>query len=70
MYWNYRVVKNNGYYGIVEVFYDDDGRVDGWIAPEDMEGPFGETVEELKDGLRLMSLAFEQPVFVLDPPEE
>lgn len=33
--WNYRVIKDGGNYRIVEVFYDDNGRIDGWADSTD-----------------------------------
>jgi hypothetical protein len=53
--WNYRVVHyNNGTYGIIEAFYDEEGDLDGYVSSEDLTLYGFSSVDELKDTLRLM----------------
>lgn len=68
MSWNYRYtkqVKNDvELYGIVEVYYDNEGNVSGWtdfINPNDWE-----ELSDLKGTLELMLKAFDREEFV--PP--
>lgn len=70
MSWNYRYtkqVKNDvEVYGIVEVYYDNEGNVNGWtdfIDPNDWE-----ELSDLKGTLELMLKAFDREEFV--PPAE
>lgn len=72
MHWNHRVMRQHFdgtdevTYGIREVFYNDDGSIDGWTAePID---PHGETVEELRADLERMLACLDRPV--LDEVEE
>ena len=64
MIWNYRVIrkveKEEYTFGIHEVYYKEDGTVEGWT--ENHGGPFGETVEELQRKLELMKTALDKPV--------
>lgn len=68
MSWNYRYTKQVKHdvevYGIVEVYYDDEGNVSGWtdfINPNDWE-----ELSDLKGTLELMLKAFDREEFV--PP--
>lgn len=73
--WNHRVMRRvypksvdpkQPYYGIYEVYYDAEGRPDGWTSePVDV---VGDTVEEVAETLRLMLKAVEQPVLDYDAP--
>jgi hypothetical protein len=45
-YWNYRVVSKDGYLGIHECHYDDDGQVE--FLTENAVDIIGEDAEELK----------------------
>ena len=72
MSWNYRVIKhkntkesihageNEYWYGIHECYYNEDDKIWGWT--EDSIRPFGDTLEEITDALKLMTLALEKPV--------
>ncbi len=51
---------DNYWYGIHEVYYDENGKVDGWTDCEIQ--PFGETPEELKQCFELMSLSFNKEI--------
>ena len=66
--WEYRVlekVTNHPQIGevvwheIVEVYYDDDGKLD---ATSDKTYPVGDTVEDLREDLELMLRATNKPV--------
>lgn len=70
MTWNYRAFQNNdGEVGIVEVYYDKDGKP---IArTESFMKPYGETLDELKKDFEWMSKAFDKSVLTdSDFPEE
>lgn len=66
MTWNYHVSKKfdqhaDTLYGIVEVYYDEEGNVVGWsdfIDPNYWTDP-----EDLKGTLKLMLEAFDKPLF-------
>lgn len=68
MYWNNRVFKTkvNEYgsevdiYTIHEVYYNEDNTIMGWVDKE--EGPYGESLEELKRSLEWMLEACDKPV--------
>ena len=70
--WNYRVMRNGKddsvWYGIYEVYYDDDGEIYAWTA--EPQEPFGNTPEELRHSLGLMVLALDKPIlFLNDTPK-
>ena len=56
--WNVRVIKWDGVYGLGEVFYDLEGKANGWIATSEI---FADTREQLLE--RVMS-ALRKPVLV------
>ena len=58
-HWNHRVFKDKDGYSIRETFYKD-GKPHLWSA--EPEAPFGETLDELKEDLKRMLGATEQPV--------
>jgi hypothetical protein len=69
MSWNHRVIKKTYKYDgeeasygyeIHEVYYDKDGRIDGWT--EQPVNPYGETVEELHTDLAYFLNALDKPV--------
>lgn len=58
--WNYRVMKDGELFGIHEVYYDEDGKPEAYT-----NGPVaaaGDTVEELKEDLKMQLAALEAPV--------
>ena len=66
--WEYRVVERMSshphmddliWYEIIEVYYDDDGKLD---ATSDKIFPAGDTVDDLREDLELMLLATSKPV--------
>lgn len=61
MTWNYRVVRDLfSQYGIYEVYYDEGGNISAWTGgPEE---PFGESLDELEENLKQMSMALLLPV--------
>lgn len=70
MGWNYRVVKQthaNGLttYALHETYYTKDGQIDGWTA--DPSEPYGETLEELRNALFMMSQALDYEVIEVEP---
>ncbi|MEW6763435.1 MAG: hypothetical protein AB1437_21670 [Pseudomonadota bacterium] len=50
MSWEYRVMDRNGELAIYEVYYHDDGRVQGYTS--DPGYPAGDTVDELRENLK------------------
>ena len=56
--WNVRVIKRDGVYGLGEVFYDLEGKVNGWTATSEV---FADTREQFLE--RVMS-ALSKPVLV------
>lgn len=76
MTWNHRVMKKThkgswgeeDQYTIREVFYDDDGEIEGWTATG--VWPAGETVEGLKKEIHMFSAAFDAPVLDEDELEK
>ena len=61
--WNVRVIKWDGVYGLGEVFYDSDGKANGWTATSEV---FADTREQLLE--RVMS-ALSKPVLVPNEDE-
>lgn len=63
MTWNYRLAKNkDGFYGIVEVYYDKEGEVTAWT--QDFIDPnYWEDPEDVKSTLEKMLEAFDKPLF-------
>lgn len=64
MSWNYRVVKKDQYYGICEVYYDNDGKIEGWT---DFIEPVGDAPDELREDMEYMMKAFQLPVLYEKP---
>jgi hypothetical protein len=58
--WNHRVRLRNGWFEIVEAYYDDAGKLEGQTV--DAIAPGGETVDELRDELNRMLRALDEPV--------
>ena len=61
MSWNYRIMKyEDGSLGIHEVFYDEEGDVQGWT--ENAVSVYGEDIHELESSYDLMMQAFSKPI--------
>lgn len=68
--WNYRVIKKafrteagvSETYRIHEVYYTDDGTINGWSA--EPIAPYGETPLELLGDMDIMLHAFHKPLLV------
>jgi hypothetical protein len=67
--WEYRVMrrvvkmpdgKDDEFFGIFEVYYDEDGKTQGWT--EAYAYPLGETLEELQDDVAHFMKALQLPV--------
>jgi len=64
-HWNHRVLwvadeSGGGAYRVHEVYYDDDGRIEGWTAgPVE---PLGESLSELREEIRYFLTALRRPV--------
>lgn len=59
--WNYRVAKNDyDEYVIVEVYYDDEGKVTNWSGAI---SALGDDAASLKSDLEMMLKAFDKPLF-------
>jgi hypothetical protein len=62
MSWNYRVVKEeDGFYSICEVYYNKDGKIDGWISAPTFIFE-GSSVKELQENLDRVRKAFDKPI--------
>ena len=65
-YWNHRVIhkyhekQDSHTYQIHEVYYDDNGKIEGWT--ESATEPFGETPSELREDIRYFIKAFQKPI--------
>jgi len=65
--WNHRIIKHSAegekpeWYGIYEVFYNEDGAIA--LTTEDPEVS-GESIDDLKLGLKLINSAFKEDVLV------
>lgn len=65
MSWNYRVVKHDceeDYYEIMEVYYDDEGNINGYA---DTGCPYGESLQGVKECLKRMHSALTKSVLQL-----
>ncbi|HEX7708368.1 MAG TPA: hypothetical protein VF701_18040 [Thermoanaerobaculia bacterium] len=58
--WNYRVVQRDDEFAVHEVFYSDDGSVQGMTA--DPVFPRAETLEDLREEFERYRAAFDKPV--------
>ena len=67
-YWNHRVIHkyheetDSHTYHIHEVYYDNDGSIEGWT--ESAMEPFGETPFELREDIRHFIKAFQKPILI------
>ncbi len=60
--WNYRLAKNkDGFYGIVEVYYDKEGKGSSWT--DFIDPNHWEDKEDLRFTLQKMLEAFDKPLF-------
>ncbi len=71
--WNHRIMRHKDedgteWYGVHEVFYDDDGKIFAWT--EEKLSPFGETSGELQDELNNMLGACDSPILAFDMEPE
>tara|TARA_Y100001938_G_scaffold140498_1_gene208756 strand:+ start:293 stop:715 length:423 start_codon:yes stop_codon:yes gene_type:complete len=55
--WNYRIIKKKDEYGLYEVFYNDSGDI---CAHAEKPEVIGETIDELRRSLQLMTLDLEK----------
>jgi hypothetical protein len=63
-HWNYRVLKKDGVLGIHAVYYDENGKVEGWS--ENSFSPVAEHHDELKINLELMLESLEKDTIDTD----
>lgn len=76
-HWNYRIVKKvtkhndpslgaseDTWFGIHEVYYDAEGHPE--VCSEEPIEPFGESVEEVRESLKMMMKALDKPVLDYD----
>ena len=67
--WNYRVMhrtdKPSDYYSIIEVYYDEDGKIDGWVDCAGSALIWSE-LEDLKGTVSMLLEAFNKPVLCWD----
>lgn len=60
MSWNYRVILRDGEFAIYEVFYKEDGSIEGTTV--DPVYPRAESLEGLREELERYSTALDKPV--------
>lgn len=58
--WNYRVMRNGDLFAIHEVYYDENGKVEGYT--QNPVCPSGESLEELKGDIEYYLEALNKPV--------
>lgn len=66
MTWNYRVLKGEDSVSLIEVYYNDNGEVFGWVELEDM---VFDSYKELLDTLHMMLGDAEKGGAVIRPSE-
>ena len=68
MGWNHRVMKSkdgdDDYYQIHEVYYDKEGKVDGYTARG--TSPCGNSLQELKEDLERMLKSLDKEVLIYE----
>jgi hypothetical protein len=64
MTWEYRVMERDGELAIYEVYYDDDGGVQGYT--ENVAFPAGDTLEALRANCQLYVAALAKPILKYD----
>lgn len=64
MAWEYRVMNRRGELAVYEVYYRDDGTVQGWSAAPTFPG--GETLDALRENCLQYVAALEKPVLEYD----
>ncbi|MBV8658744.1 MAG: hypothetical protein JO142_13045 [Burkholderiales bacterium] len=60
MSWNYRVMNKDGELAIYEVYYHEDGRIQGMSSEPTF--PAGETLQELELNIELYLSALKKPI--------
>ena len=65
MTWNYRVIKDGSNYRVVEVFYDENGEIEGWVDSTDIILSW-DNYDDLKGTAERVLYAFDQPVLVVE----
>jgi hypothetical protein len=69
--WNHRVMKRvtkyGTYYGVHEVYYDSEGKVEGYTAPVSV---VGESIEEIKQYLEMILNCLDKDILDYDDEEE
>ncbi len=69
MNWNYRIIEHvyaESSFGLHEVYYDEQGKPNGYILDKT---PWGDDIEGVKETLKLMQEAFKAPVLRLTEPD-
>lgn len=68
-HWNYRVVRDpDNRFGLYEVYYDDDGRIEAWCQPNFIDGY--ELATELLSDLCHLVEAFARPTLRLTDTDD
>ena len=65
-YWNYRVLTDGKTHWVGEVYYDHSDKPIGFTDPNSGVLEDWESLEELKNTVRLVVLALDKPVLVVD----
>jgi hypothetical protein len=66
--WDYRVVEHGAegvgtWYELAEVYYNDDGEIDGWCG---VSGPYGDDVADLTEDVNAMAFAVRRPILQIE----
>ena len=62
-YWNYRIVNDNGFYTIREIYYNKNNRIEA-ISINPMH-PSGTNPISIKEDINLMLKAFDKPILTI-----
>lgn len=66
MFWNYRVIQDKEeQYRVVEVFYDDHGRIDGWADSTDSILSW-DNYNDLRASAEAVLHAFNKPILIIE----
>ena len=63
-YWNYRVLEKEGTLAIHGVYYDDNGKIQGW--DQEPASPEAEDLDDLRASLESMLESLEKDIIKLD----
>lgn len=65
MTWNYRIVKSNEGFSVYEVFYDENGELNG-ITKDPILGFYCETPDDILEELEIIKKAIKEPILNIE----